>query len=377
MEGKLVTLGKSKIVPSVQELAKGGVREIPERYIRSDQEPPIISAADDENKENACFNDRLQVPIINMEALINGDGVELQKLHSACQEWGFFQLINHGVSSSLVEKFKLETQEFLNLPMQEKKKYWQTPTDLEGFGQAFVVSDEQKLDWGDMFYFTTLPKHLRKPHLFPKLPLPYRDTLDYYSAELQKLGNNILKFMAKALNIDSAEDGETVFGEGHQSIRMNYYPPCPQPDKVIGLSPHTDATILITILLQLNEIEGLQINKDSKWVPIKPLPDAFVVNIGTVMEIMSNGIYQSVLHRAVVNATKERMSVATFIAPSLDHEIGPIPSLITSTTPAKFIRISMSKYWNDFLGHPLDGKAFLDSLRTAANAEQDSKCNKP
>ena len=56
----------------------------------------------------------------------------------------------------------------------EKKKLWQLPGDLEGFGQAFVVSEEQKLDWGDMFYMLTLPTRLRKPHLFPKLPLPFR-----------------------------------------------------------------------------------------------------------------------------------------------------------------------------------------------------------
>lgn len=84
------------------------------------------------------------------------------------------QLINHGVSSSLIEKFKLETKELFDLPIEEKKRYWQTPTDVEGFGQAFVVSDEQKLDWADMFFLTMLPKHLRKSHLFPNLPLPYR-----------------------------------------------------------------------------------------------------------------------------------------------------------------------------------------------------------
>ncbi|CAI0381936.1 unnamed protein product [Linum tenue] len=58
--------------------------------------------------------------------------------------------------------------------MEEKQKYWQRPGEIEGFGQAFVVSEEQKLDWGDIFFTTALPKHLRKPHLFPNLPLPLR-----------------------------------------------------------------------------------------------------------------------------------------------------------------------------------------------------------
>jgi isopenicillin N synthase-like dioxygenase len=52
----------------------------------------------------------------------------------------------------MVEKVKMEIQDFFNLPMSEKKKFWQTPQHVEGFGQAFVVSEDQKLDWADMFY---------------------------------------------------------------------------------------------------------------------------------------------------------------------------------------------------------------------------------
>ncbi|XP_021722463.1 protein SRG1-like [Chenopodium quinoa] len=349
MEGKIINLVGSKLVPSVQELAKDCPKEIPERYIRNDQDPPL--AADDEN---------LQLPTINMEALISGDGVELEKLHSACQEWGFFQLINHGISSSLLKKVKQETQEFFNLPLEEKRKYWQTPTDAEGFGQAFVKSDDQKLDWADMFFLTTLPKHLRRPNSFPMLPLPFRDALENYSTEVDKLSRKILDFMAKALNFDN--DGN-VFGEISQAMRMNYYPPCSQSEKVIGIVPHTDATALITILLQLNEIEGLQINKDNKWIAVDPPPDAFIVNIGDILEIMSNGMYRSVMHRAVVNATKERLSIATFVSPSLDREIGPNPRLINSINRAKFKRISMKDYWKGFVDRPLDGRRYLDGVR--------------
>lgn len=85
------------------------------------------------------------------------------------------QLINHTVDISLVEKVKSEIEKFFMLPVEEKKKkYGQLPGDIEGFGNAFVVSEEQKLDWGDMFYLTTLPIHLRKSHLFPNLPLSFR-----------------------------------------------------------------------------------------------------------------------------------------------------------------------------------------------------------
>ncbi|XP_021722456.1 protein SRG1-like [Chenopodium quinoa] len=348
-----ITVGKSILVPSVQELAKGSLAKVPERYVQINQNPSIIQADND-----------LQVPIINFEKLINKDGFELEKFHSACQDWGFFQLINHGIDTSLLEKFKLETDEFFNMPVEEKKKYWQTPGEVEGFGQAFVVSEEQKLDWADIFFLTTLPKHQRKPNLLPMLPLPYRDTMENYSIQLPNLDMKLLDCMSKALKIDTERMTE-MFGDhkgAHQSLRMNYYPPCPQPEKVIGLTPHSDA-VALTILLQFNEVEGLQIQKDGKWVPINPLPNAFVVNIGDILEIMSNGIYKSILHRSVVNETREIISVAAFHSPAFDKDIGPIPSLITPNTPARFKRVSYTNYLKGLFTRALDGKSYLDVMR--------------
>ena len=98
----------------------------------------------------------------------------------------------------------------------------------------------------------------------------------------------ILKLMAKALGMDPVEM-EVLFEEGMQGMRMNYYPPCPQPDQVVGLTPHSDADGL-TILLQLNETDGLQVRKEGIWIPVKPLPSAFIVNIGDVLEVIVNNV---------------------------------------------------------------------------------------
>ena len=78
---------------------------------------------------------------------------------------------------------KVEIQEFFNLSLEEKNRFFQEPGDVEGYGQAFVVSEEQKLDWADMFYLITLPTQLRKPHLFPKLPLSFRFFLWSFQVE--------------------------------------------------------------------------------------------------------------------------------------------------------------------------------------------------
>ncbi|KAJ6776161.1 3-DIOXYGENASE putative-RELATED [Salix koriyanagi] len=323
MESKVVQLGSSLIVPCVQELAKVNTAAIPPRYIRPHQEQPTIIPS--------C-----EIPVVDLQRLLDQESMdsELAKLHLACKDWGFFQLVNHEVSTSLLERVKTDVQDFFNLPMETKKNFWQYPGEVEGFGQAFVVSEEQKLDWADLFFLVTQPVLARKPHLFPKLPLPFRDTVEAYSSELKNLAITILGKMAKALKIE-AEEVEELFGNGLQSMRMNYYPPCPQPDKVIGLTPHSDA-VGLTILLQVNEVEGLQVKKDGKWVPVKPLPNAFIFNIGDVLEIITNGTYRSIEHRATVNSEKERLSIATFLSPDYDSVIGPASSLVTEQTPAMF-----------------------------------------
>ncbi|KAF5184589.1 Srg1 [Thalictrum thalictroides] len=355
MEGsKLVSVGGSKLVPNVQELAKQTIDKIPPRYVRSDLDAPTIFS-------NPALSPTL--PVIDLDKLLSAVNMdsELDRLNSACKDWGFFQLVNHGVDTRLVEKAKREIQEFFELPIEQKRKFWQREDNIEGFGQIFVLSDEQKLDWGDMFFMYTLPINARKPHLFPKLPLPFRDTIDAYSLEMKLLTMKILGMIEKALKMDANEITE-LFEDGVQSMRMNYYPPCPQPEQVIGLAPHSDADGL-TILLQINEMEGLQIRKDGMWIPIKSLPNAFIVNIGDILEIVTNGIYRSIEHRATVNKQKERLSIATFYSPRFDREIGPAHSLVTEKSPELFRRVIMEDYLKGFVTRKLVGKSYLDVMR--------------
>eukprot|EP00262_Sarcandra_glabra_P005975 TRINITY_DN1794_c0_g1_i4.p1 TRINITY_DN1794_c0_g1~~TRINITY_DN1794_c0_g1_i4.p1 ORF type:complete len:359 (-),score=57.97 TRINITY_DN1794_c0_g1_i4:147-1223(-) len=347
------SFGVSLLVPSVQELAREGTVSVPARYIRPDHDRPIIS-------ESASLP---EIPIIDMHKLLFGESMdsELKKLHSACQEWGFFQLVNHGVNSSLIEKMKLEIQNFFNLPLEEKKRFWQQPGDLEGLGQAFVVSEEQKLDWADMFFMVTLPTHLRKPYLFPKLPQSLRETTEAYSTELQKVSITLLLQMARALEMDGNEMRE-LYEDGFQSMRMNYYPPCPQAELVMGVTPHSDSGGL-TILLQVNEMEGLQIRKQGDWIPVKPLPNAFIVNLGDAMEILSNGVYRSIEHRATINSAKERLSIATFYGPNLEREVGPACSLINPQNPALFKRLGTKEYFKYSFAKKLNGKSNVENMR--------------
>ncbi|CAN1189331.1 Protein SRG1 [Linum perenne] len=256
---------------------------------------------------------------------------ELAKLHSACKDWGFFQLVNHVVCSTVVDNMKKQVEEFFNLPMEIKKKFWQSPGELEGFGQ------------------------------------PFRDTLEMYSLEVKNLAAKVLTQMAKALQMKPEEMRVIFSGNIRQTMRTNYYPPCPQPNKVIGLTPHSDGTGL-TILLQVNDVEGLQIKKDGKWVPVKVLPNAFVVNVGDILEIITNGVYRSIEHRAMVNLEKKRMSIACFHSPRFDGEVAPAPSLVNGEDkPALFKSVTVREFFKGFFSRELQGKSYLEDLNWLSN----------
>lgn len=75
-----------------------------------------------------------------------------------------------------------------------------------------------------------------------------------------------------------------LHGELVQGLRLNFYPACTKPDEVFGISPHSDATI-VSILMQDSDTDGLQIQHNGRWLPIKPVPSALVVNLGDVVEV--------------------------------------------------------------------------------------------
>ncbi|XP_048229737.1 protein SRG1 [Ricinus communis] len=359
METKSI-LGTSLLVPSVKDLISNKEQltsAIPSKYVRHDQDP--VSVLDK--------NSLPDVPVIDMAKLFSEKfmDLELKKFDHACKDWGFFQLVNHGVSTELLEKVKSKTQEFFNLPKEEKQKFCQKPGEMEGFGQHFVKSEEQKLEWADLFYVVTQPTHLRNPHLFSNIPQSFRDAIETYSEELKSLAHKIFDLVAKAVGMKPDEMKE-LFEEGWQAMRMNCYPPCPQPDLVIGLKPHSDATGL-TILLQVNDVVGLQIKKDGFWIPVQPIPNAFIINIGDMLEILTNGIYRSIEHRATISSAKERLSIATFYNPKFDGYLAPAPSLITAKTPAAFERISFADYFQGYVSRELDGKSFIQVLRIQNN----------
>ncbi|GAB2226485.1 hypothetical protein Droror1_Dr00022295 [Drosera rotundifolia] len=114
--------------------------------------------------------------------------------------------------------------------------------------------------------------------------------------------------------------------------RFNFYPRCPLPDQVLGIKPHTDGPAL-TILLQNKEVEGLQVLEDDQWFKVPVIPDALFINVGDQCEIMSNGVFNSPVHRVVTNSERERVSMAMFCTPDPENKIGPVAELINDGQP--------------------------------------------
>ncbi|XP_048325366.2 oxoglutarate-dependent flavonoid 7-O-demethylase 1 [Ziziphus jujuba] len=127
---KEVGWGKYLPVPNVQEMVKYDSESVPERYIKEYQGRPIDSTFSPGILDN--------IPVINFSLLVSGDGDELRKLDSACKEWGFCQLINHGVELEVevLNNMKAAVAAFFDLPLDEKKKYAMAENDVQGYGQS-------------------------------------------------------------------------------------------------------------------------------------------------------------------------------------------------------------------------------------------------
>ncbi|KAL6145002.1 hypothetical protein ACLB2K_055691 [Fragaria x ananassa] len=227
-------------------------------------------------------------------------------------------------------------------------RYKVRPGDVEGYG-IFIKSQDPKLEWGIRFFMITNPIDRRKSHLFPELPTSLRNTLESFMSELQRIAQTLLGLMAKLLKV-KMEEMEELFEDGLQTVRMSHYPPCPNPELVVGIKPHSDGSG-ITIVHQANEVQGLQIRKDEVWLPVCLDHDAFVVNLGDILEILTNGIYKSVEHRVTVNSEKERISIAMFFMPRPGTEIGPLTSQRDPQKPPSSGNTGMEKFVKKYLSH--------------------------
>ncbi|XP_074281177.1 codeine O-demethylase-like [Silene latifolia] len=337
----------------IQELIKSNTNQIPERY--------LINST---SESNGCVLPWMDSSIIiDLQLLLDFSSPcaqkELLKLRDALSSWGCFQLVNHGVASSLMDQLHSVGKEFFALPLEKKLKYSRTAEWFEGYG-CDIVSEDQPINWNDRLHLRIHPPEQRNLKLWPDIVPKFSETLDEYASEMRKVLEIMLRAIAKSLNLEENTFLSELGEDGTFFARFNFYPPCPHPDRVLGLKPHSDGT-LITILLQDKDVEGLQVLKDDQWYKVPVIPNALVINVGDQLEIMSNGILKSPVHRAMIDKEKERMSVAVPTSVAIDREIGPLSELITSDRPRLYKNVD--NYIPTFLQHYARGERAINAMR--------------
>ncbi|KAH9805219.1 Fe2OG dioxygenase domain-containing protein [Citrus sinensis] len=275
-------------------------------------------------------------PVIDMSLFSSQEhvGTELEKLKSSLSSAGCFQVlvVGHGMSDSFLDRVREVAVEFFQLPAEEKQKHARAVNEIEGYGSDLVVSDAQVFDWCHRLFLRVFPVHRRRLNLWPQHPPEFSEILNEYAMKLKTVTEVLSKAIAKSLNLEENSFLKQFGDQALMQVRFNFYPPCSRPDLVHGVKPHTDRSG-ITILLQDREVEGLQIRVDGKWYRVPVIPHALVVNLGDQMQIMTNGIYKSPMHRVVTNTEKLRISIAAFTEPEPENEIGPVDQLIDEQRP--------------------------------------------
>ncbi|XVE63647.1 hypothetical protein DITRI_Ditri07aG0036800 [Diplodiscus trichospermus] len=315
---------------TVQELADINSKEVPERYIRKDDNSEALGGS------FPVFD----VPTIDLDLLASSStgGEQLVKLRSALTSCGCIQAINHGITSEFLDEMREVGRQFFTLPTEEKKKYSREIGSMEGYGNDMILQEHQVLDWTDRLYLKLIPEDERALKFWPENPQPFGGILHEYTMKLQLVAEVLLKAMARSLNL---EENRFLHQHGDQinmHARFNYYPICPRPDLVLGVKPHADGSA-ITMLLQDKEVEGLQILKDAQWVSVPIIPQALLINVGDQVEIMTNGIFKSPVHRVVTNSERERITLAVFCFPPPDQEIQPAEELVNETRPRLYKKV--------------------------------------
>lgn len=262
-------------------------------------------------------------PVINMEELNNEKrATTMEKIKDACENWGFFELMNHGISHELMDKVEKLNKEHYKVCMEQRFKEMVASKGLEA-----VQSEINDMDWESTIYLRHLPvSNLAE---IPDLEDKYRSALKEFVVELEKLAEQLLDLLCENLGLEKGYLKKAFYGSKGPTYgtKVSNYPPCPQPELIKGLRAHTDAGGLI-LLFQDDTVSGLQLLKDGEWIDVPPMKHSIVINLGDQLEVITNGKYKSVIHRVLAQSDGNRMSIASFYNPGSDAVIYPAPALL-------------------------------------------------
>ena len=282
-----------------------------------------------------------EVPVIDLAPALTGTDEErrnvAQEIADACARVGFFYVKNHGIPSEDIDAIFQTAQDFHNLPEEAKMEvsvrknnhfqgYLHGMTKgndrniSENLQEAFQIRRPLSKDDPDLLAGTPLHGMIPWPSAMPDLQprmMAYYDKVDTLGREMLSLfelsldlpRNTFMRFFKKDMN----------------SLRLLHYPPqAPDgPGEHLGARAHTDTNAFTILAQDMNG--GLEIrNKDGEWVAVPPIPGTFVINVGEILKVWTDGIFSSTLHRVINRSGRERYSIPFFLYPTFDEVIYPI-----------------------------------------------------
>ncbi|KAG1362407.1 Protein DMR6-LIKE OXYGENASE 2 [Cocos nucifera] len=336
----------------LSDLVSSHPKYVPSKYIR-----PVSDRPDLLNVETS----NATIPVIDLQGLAGPNRSQVvEEIGLACQNDGFFQVRNHGIPMDVIEGMLHVAKEFFHLPESERlKSYSDDPKKTTRLSTSFNVKTEKVSNWRDYLRLHCYPLENFVDE-WPYNPLHFRQAVGEYCKNVRELALKLLEAISESLGLEGGYMVKAL-GKQAQHMAINYYPPCPQPELTYGLPGHKDPNA-ITILLQ-DGVSGLQVLGNGKWVAVDPVPQTLVINIGDMMQVLSNDRFKSVLHRAIVNNTSQRISVPTFYCPSPDALIKPAEAVVGKEHPPNYRSFTYAEYYEKFWNQGLQSASCLDVFK--------------
>ncbi|CAN0884185.1 Gibberellin 20-oxidase-like protein [Linum grandiflorum] len=264
---------------------------------------------------------RVQLPVVDISEPLNLSS--LSSLADACQKWGFFHIINHGIPKHLYDRIYSLSQHFFSFPCHSKLEQLGPPSLLQTYTPNFIASpffESLRVSGPDFF---SSAHSSASPLLTPHLSSEFSELIEEYGSKMTELSKRITAILLTILGKGFDEKfHESEFGRCHGYLRVINYTVPAEADNVKkddtevlveGLGMHTDMSC-VTIVYQ-DQIGGLQVKSESgdgtKWMDITPSEETLVVNIGDMLQAWSNDKFRSSEHRVML-CGRGRLSLAFF-----------------------------------------------------------------